>query len=140
MDMQNFKERVESCYQSLLGKIFEVQCKQKDSPAVATGGPRDVLVIVDQTTAIVSDIKSQVSALETEYNLEIGRSEECVWKGITYSDYDGSWCLWVEGNSSLDCDSTYRVQVTGVNVLTDLNWVKEYVALANITVKVIENE
>ena len=143
MDLKKFKECVESCYQSLLGQIFDVKCKQKGSSAVTTGGPRDVLVIDDQTTAIIRRIKIQVSVLESEYNRKIGCSEdrECVWKGITHNDYHDSWYLWVEGNSSLDCDSTYRVQVTGVKVLTDLNWVREnYVALANITVEVIEDK
>ena len=142
MDLKKFKERVESYYKSLLGEIFEVECTRKDSSAVATGGPRDVLVINDQTTAIVSGIKIQVSALEKEYNRKIGCSEdiERVWKGITYNDDYDSWSLWVGGNSSLDCDRIYRVQVTGVKVLTHLNWVREnYVALANITVEVIED-
>ena len=57
MDLKKFKECVESCYQSLLGQIFEVKCKQKGSSAVTTGGPRDVLVIDDQTTAIIRRIK-----------------------------------------------------------------------------------
>ena len=39
---------MESSYQPLLGKIFLVKCKHKDSFAVATGDPRAGLERMDQ--------------------------------------------------------------------------------------------
>ena len=143
MDLKQFKERVENCYKPLLGEKFEVTCTDKDSAKVATGGPRDILAIDadDQATArMVHDINMKVSKLEKKYNQKTGCSEatECVWKGITYNEYHDNWCLWVKENYSLDCDSIHHVRVTGVEILTDINWViKKYVALANITVEVI---
>ena len=143
MDLKQFKKRVESCYKPLLGEEFSAKCTDKDSTAVATGGPRDILAIGadDQATArMVQDINMEVSKLEKKYNQKIGCSEATgrVWGGITYNGYHDNWRLWVKGNCSLDCDSTHHVRVTGVEILTDIKWVKKnYVALANITVEVI---
>ena len=101
MDLKQFKECVESCYKPLLGEEFSAKCT-KNSSAVATGSPRDILAIHadDKVTAgIVENIKKKVSKLEknTIRRLDVVRLQSVSGKeSLTMTITTTGACGWKE--------------------------------------------
>ena len=132
MDPNEFVSSLEKIYKPLKGHSFEAMYEGRRDNI----GPRDILVVQGgPIIATLYRILEEVNELQQEYNRLEGIDEdiERVWKGIT-TTYGGVK-LWVPICENPECG---EFQVSDVEVLTDLNWVKDnYVALVNITV--VEN-
>jgi len=132
MDPNEFVSSLEKIYMPLKGRSFKATYEGRRDNI----GPRDILVVQGgPILATIHRIIDEVDELQQEYNQLEGTDEdiERVWKGIT-TTYGGVK-LWVP-----ICENPEggEFQVSDVEVLTDLNWVKDnYVALVNITV--VEN-
>lgn len=138
MEFDEFISQVEEVYKPLEGLKFEAICEEKrNTSAVATGGPRDILTVQDGSTiSTLRDIIHKMDKLQREYNRLKHRSEntEIVWKGIT-NNYLYGVQLWVPPYDGDEEEGSFEFQVTNIEVLTDLQWVKDYIALVNIEVK-----
>ena len=122
MDLKQLVSKVEDIYRPLEGRKFKGCIEEKDTKAVCTGGPRDIIVVKDDDVCeIMETIKSEIEELS---------EDEIVWKGIT--EWDSEWKLWVE---SYDGPDTQTFIVEGIKVVTGLNWQKDYKAMVNITVR-----
>ena len=134
LTLDQLKEEVEAIYKPLLEKTFTGFIKYRKSPAVCTGGPRDVVQVESlniqlQMQAIKAGV-DEVSKMYIQVLPPIPDGER-VWKGITARNYSTKW-LWVE--SYLGPDDATQFTVHNIEVVTGLNWVrKNYVAMVKIT-------
>lgn len=132
MELPEFVSSLEKIYKPLMDLSFEATYEGRNTTAVATGGPRDILVVQDESTIdILYGIVREVDNLQRKYNKMNGSDEdtERVWKGITTS-----WGvkLWVPACDDPGCG---KFQVADIEVLTDLLWAKQnYIALVNVRV------
>ena len=86
---------------------------------------------------IVSTFRAQVLNQEVMCNQWTVGTRQSGKESLAMSLMAVGGCGWYIGNSSLVCGSTHMVQMTGMNVVTDVNWVQEnYVALVNSTVAI----
>ena len=148
---------LEKTYKPLIGLPFRATYEERrNTIALATGGPRDILLVQDgPTITTLFDIVHEVNVLQRKYNRQEGTPEETerVWKGITSRngvklwvrpyDEDGS----EESDGSEDgfeeedrADDGSQFRVTNIEVLTGLHWVKDYIALVNIKVEKVKKE
>lgn len=152
MELDELVSSLEKTYKPLIGLPFRATFEERrNTTALATGGPRDILLVQDGSTiATLFDIIHEVNVLQRKYNRQEGTPEETerVWKGIT--SYNGIK-LWVlpcdEEDGSEDgveeedrADDGSQFRVTNIEVLTGLHWVKEYIALVNIKVEKVKKE
>ena len=122
LNLKQLVSKVKDIYRPLEGRKFQGYIDETNTPAVCTGGPRDIIVVEDDDVCeIMETIKSEIEELS---------EDEIVWKGIT--EWDSEWKLWVE---SYDGPDTQTFIVEGIKVVTGLNWQKDYKAMVNITVR-----
>ena len=125
LTLKEFALEIEAIYQPLLGKTFEGSIDEKNTTAVCTGGPRDVVnVDNDDVCELMKTIVENITKVSSKF--EPDNTNEKVWKGITMNPPR----LWVE---SYKGDEETKFKVTNIEVLTDLNWQKPYKAMVNIT-------
>ena len=134
LTLDQLKGVVEAIYKPLLGETFTGFIKYRDSTAVCTGGPRDVVQVESPHIKLrMQDIEAgvdKVSKMYIQVSLPIPDGER-VWKGITAIKYPTKW-LWVEPYPGCDGDRQFTVQ--NIEVVTGLDWVrKNYVAMVKIT-------
>ena len=135
--LDQLKEVVEAIYKPLLGNTFKGCIIQKNSPAVCTGGPRDVVQVESQDIQLqmqdIEVIVDEVSKMYIQVSPPIPDGER-VWKGITARNYPTKW-LWVTPcKDDVPQFTEHQFTVQNIEVLTGLNWVKKnYVAMVNIS-------
>ena len=126
LTLKELVSEVEAIYKPLTGKTFEGYIYERNTPAVSTGGPRDVVVVNDyDVREIMQEIVAQIEKVSSRFEPEI-RGEK-VWKGITIPK------LWVESYEGADDTTTFTVKE--IEVLTGLDWKKTYKAMVNITLE-----
>ena len=130
MELEQFKTKIEVIYQQLRGLEFQGSIYDRDSKAVCTGGPRDVVNVNSQNVLdIMTIIKEQIEVLSANYEPNDGK--EKVWKGITL--YPPR--LWVTGLAkNIPYGVPTNFTVNNIEVVTGLNWqIPNYKAMVNIT-------
>ena len=128
LTLEEFKTHIETIYGPLLGQTFAGCVHQRNSQAVCTGGPRDVINVAagDAICGVMSTIVHNIKE-----RFEPPGSGEIVWKGIL-ANYD-PYQLWVTPYAGDDCNTMFTV--ANIEVVTGLNWQKQsYEAMVNITV------
>ena len=130
MGIDEFDTAVQAIYKPLKGQIFQGYVQEKNTPAVSTGGPRDIVVVQDdEVCAIMQNIVRQVGLLEKDF--EPDNAGEKLWKGITIVH---GTKLWVVSFDGPDENEIQEFEVTNICVVTGLNWQQSYRAIVNITV------
>ena len=129
LTLEDLVSEVKAIYKPLLGKSFEGEVQERDTSAVCTGGPRDIVAVHDyEVLQIMKDITNQIEVLSDKIEPQNGK--EKVWKGITVRSYEGiiEGELWVE---SYKGDNGDNFTVSDYEVVKGLNWQKSYVAMVN---------
>ena len=125
LTLDQLKVMVEDIYKPLVGKTFMGSIVEKHSSKVRTGGPRDVVRVDSQETQqLMQTIVDEVEAVSRRYKPR--QSGEKVWKGITMTPCPSLWVESYEGD-----DDTTQFTVENIEVVTGLNWVKDYEAMVN---------
>ena len=78
------------------------------------------------TQQLIQTIVDEVEAVSRRYKPH--QSGEKVWKGITMTPFPSLWVESYKGD-----DDTTQFTVEKIEVVTGLNWVKDYEAMLNIT-------
>ena len=132
LTLAELESELETIYKPLIGKSFEGCIHERNTKAVCTGGPRDVVVVEDDDVgALMEEIVDKVE--EVASKLEPDNGEEKVWKGIVQHYHLGP-TLWVKPYEGDDDDTSFTI--ADIEVLTGLNWVKKnYKAMVNITLE-----
>ena len=129
LTLKELKTEVEAIYKPLTGKTFEGGIVETDTPAVSTGGPRDIVEVNDDDVCeIMQKIVTQVEKVSSRF--EPNTRREKVWKGITLNPIPRLWVTPYEGD-----DDTTIFTVKEIEVVTGLNWQNSYKALVNITLE-----
>ena len=130
LDLEDLVSEVKAIYKPLRGKTFKGCIDERETTAVYTGGPRDIVIVEDDAVSkIMQQIVTQIEKISLKFQPET--REEKVWKGITV-DRRGSR-LWVESYDG--DDDTISFTVKKIEVVTELKWKKSYKAMVNITLE-----
>ena len=106
LTLSELKEAVEAIYEPLLGKSFTGSISTRDTDAVCTGGPRDVVEVESRSTQrLMQTIVDEVEAVSRRYKPR--QSGEKVWKGITMTPFPS---LWVESYEGDDDTTQFTVE------------------------------
>ena len=119
MTMEELVLEIKAIYKPLFGKTFQGSIHEKDTDAVSTGGPRDIVNVDD--TDVCQIMGTIVQMIKSKF-------EESVWKGITMSPTPRLWVTSYEGDEE---ETTFTVDK--IEVVTGLNWQMSYQAMVNIT-------
>ena len=121
LTLEQLKFEVEAIYKPLVGKTFKGFIQERNTTAVYTGGPRDIVTVCDvDVCELMAGIVEKIEKVSRRF--EPGKK---VWKGIVNDT------LWVKSYGGDGDDTTFTVDA--IEVLTDLNWQIPYKALVNIT-------
>ncbi|CAI7993414.1 hypothetical protein GBAR_LOCUS1250 [Geodia barretti] len=130
LSLEELVLEIKAIYEPLLGMTFEGSIHEENTPAVCTGGPRDVVNVRDQgVIGLMETIVDEVERVSKK--VEPYNNEEKVWKGITPKK--GPTKLWVKSLKETYKGDRTTFTVANIEVLTGLNWQKSYRAMVHIT-------
>ena len=125
LTLEELALEIKAIYKRLRGQTFRGSIHERDTPAVCTGGTRDVVNVDDEEAIeLMETIVDEVERVSMKF--EPYNPEEKVWKGITLNPEPRLWVESLEGSGP-------QFRVANIEVLTDLNWQKSYRAMVNIT-------
>ena len=130
LTLEELVSEIEAIYEPLLGKAFVGSIHERNTTAVCTGGPRDVVNVDDEDVCeSMKTIVHEVEKVSKKFQPE--NAGEKVWKGITIDPYGNPPRLWVKSYEGGSTTTNFRV--ANIEVKTGLNWQRSYLAMVNIT-------